>query len=66
MGDIPLMPGSHFKVIDNFLNKKDFKKIQERLLAKDFPWYYTPNITFVDEKQINIILHICFIIMIDL
>jgi len=51
MGDIPLMPGSHFKVIDNFLNKKDFKKIQERLLAKDFPWYYTPNITFVDESK---------------
>ncbi len=51
MGDIPLMPGSDFTVIDNFLNKKDFKKIQEHMMSQKFPWYYTPNITFVDEPK---------------
>ena len=51
MGDILIMPGSDFKVIDNFLNKKDFKKIQEHMMSQNFPWYYTPNVTFVDEPK---------------
>ena len=28
-----------FKIIDNFLNKKDFEKIKSMLLGSSFPWY---------------------------
>ena len=28
------------KVIDNFLNKKDFSIIQKDLLSNSFPWYF--------------------------
>jgi len=28
------------KIIDNFLEKEDFEKIQQTMMGMDFPWYY--------------------------
>tara|TARA_Y100000004_G_scaffold128339_1_gene144524 strand:- start:167 stop:661 length:495 start_codon:yes stop_codon:yes gene_type:complete len=40
-----------FKVIDNFLDKKTFKKIQEGILDNEsFPWYFGPVLDYVGEK----------------
>jgi len=32
------------KVYKNFLQKKDFKIIEEHLLSANFPWYYNKNV----------------------
>jgi len=32
------------KVYKNFLNKKDFKIIEEHMLGANFPWYYNKNV----------------------
>ena len=32
-------------IIDNFLDKKDFKPIQKILMGENFPWFYNPNIS---------------------
>ncbi len=39
----------NYKVIDNFLPKKNFIKIKNILLGIDFPWYYYPNISNVNK-----------------
>jgi len=36
------------KIIDNFLDKKDFKKIYDSLNGENFPWYYND---FVNTKH---------------
>ena len=34
------------KIIDNFLEEKQFKQIQEIMLGPDFPWYYQNHSTY--------------------
>jgi hypothetical protein len=42
------------KVIDNFLEREDFLKIQQSMLSKDFPWYFQHGINKLDtNKNIN-------------
>ena len=31
------------KIIDNFLDKESFKKLQSTLLSDTFPWFYNPS-----------------------
>ena len=31
------------KIIDNFLEKEEFEKIQQTMMGMDFPWYYQKN-----------------------
>ena len=31
------------KIIDNFLEKEQFEKIQQTMMGVDFPWYYQKN-----------------------
>jgi hypothetical protein len=42
---------SKYKVIDNFLPKENFLKIKENLLGKNFPWYYFPDISFINKPS---------------
>ena len=43
-----------FKVIDNFLDKENFKNIQEGILDNEnFPWYFGPVLDYVGEKDFN-------------
>lgn len=42
-----------YKVIDNFLNKKDFNDIKNLLMGFDFPWYYQPEITDEGENGLD-------------
>jgi hypothetical protein len=42
------------KVIDNFLPKEDFLKIQNLLMSWDFPWYYQSKINdYHTEKDLD-------------
>ena len=34
-----------FKIIDNFLNKEEFKIIEEQMTNDRFPWYFNKHIT---------------------
>ena len=40
-----------FKVIDNFLEEKDFSGIQTKLLSPNFPWYYNDYVNYENEKS---------------
>tara|TARA_R110000824_G_scaffold8482_2_gene38586 strand:+ start:176 stop:682 length:507 start_codon:yes stop_codon:yes gene_type:complete len=45
-----------FKVIDNFLDKESFVKLQyEVLLSRNFPWYFQDmkDLEYVDKKNVN-------------
>jgi len=43
-----------FKVIDNFLDDKTFKEIQSGILTNEyFPWYFSPDLDFKDEKDFD-------------
>ena len=42
----------NYQVIDDFLPREIFLKIQNEILDADFPWYYTPDINEY-EKKIN-------------
>ena len=47
-----------FKVIDNFLDKKDFKHIQKILMGENFPWFYNTCIsTPKDAKHLYYFTH---------
>jgi hypothetical protein len=39
------------EVIDNFLDEKEFKNIQNIIMGNNFPWYFNNYIT--DEKDVN-------------
>jgi len=41
----------NYKIIDNFLQKKDFLKIKDTVLNVDFPWYYEPIINDLHEEN---------------
>lgn len=42
------------KIVDNFLSKEDFLKIQSLLLSWDFPWYYQSKINgYHTEKELD-------------
>jgi len=38
------------KVIDNFLSKPDFEKIQSQMLSNSFPWFYNENVSEPRER----------------
>ena len=43
-----------FKVIDNFLNKENFKKIQNSVLNNSFfPWYFSNYTDYFGEKGLD-------------
>jgi len=35
---------SEYEVIDNFMDKDDFKNLQSLVMGNDVPWYFTKNI----------------------
>lgn len=39
------------KVIDNFLSKKSFKKIEDIILSDQFPWYWVQQSTWEKTKH---------------
>tara|TARA_R100000988_G_scaffold100488_1_gene71256 strand:- start:10 stop:492 length:483 start_codon:yes stop_codon:yes gene_type:complete len=39
------------KVVDDFLDKKYFKEIQDTMLGGSFPWFYNPYITDDEDKK---------------
>ena len=41
-----------YKVLDNYLDKQDFKKIQSIVLEDNFPWYFNEYKTYGDKKEI--------------
>lgn len=48
--DIPM----DYKIIDNFLDKKDFNVLQELMMSNKFAWYFQPSITyFKDDLRTN-------------
>tara|TARA_R100000322_G_scaffold149186_1_gene106048 strand:- start:328 stop:840 length:513 start_codon:yes stop_codon:yes gene_type:complete len=40
-----------FKVVDNFLNKDEFKNIKETIQHPLFTWYYYPAINYEEGKE---------------
>ena len=40
-----------FKIIDNFLPKNEFNKIQKILMSDYFPWYFNDYVTSIDDKN---------------
>ena len=47
------------KIIDNFLEKKDFEEIKNQMLGPRFPWYYQESSTH-DEDKIAQLTHIFY------
>jgi hypothetical protein len=39
-----------YSVIDNFLDKDDFKALQDVMTGNDFPWFYGNTKTYIDPK----------------
>ena len=39
------------QVIDNFLPEHNLKAIQNLMLGKDFPWFYTPDVNFLNKDS---------------
>ena len=39
------------KIIDNFLEEKEFKKIQQTMMGLNFPWYYYIHSSFDSDFQ---------------
>jgi len=39
-----------FKIIDNFLDKEYFKKIEKIFTSNDFPWFYNDKVNAFDEE----------------
>ena len=37
------------KIIDNFLKKEEFKKIQQAMMGEFFPWYYNKGSNYADD-----------------
>ena len=44
-----------FKVIDNFLPKDDFIKLQSQMLGYYFPWFYNDYIHHIGDGQFQYI-----------
>tara|TARA_R110000744_G_scaffold41174_1_gene93234 strand:+ start:118 stop:591 length:474 start_codon:yes stop_codon:yes gene_type:complete len=45
-------------IIDNFLDKTEFKQIQEIIMGDEFPWYYNKHIsTSTDNKHFYFFSH---------
>ena len=43
-----------FKIVDNFLDKEDFMKLQHHMLVeKFFPWYYQDTKDFEADEDLN-------------
>ena len=41
--------GIHYKTIDNFLNKEDFKNIKDSFITHDCAWYYSTKVGTMNE-----------------
>ena len=39
------------EIIDNFLSKENFIKLQSMILGQNFPWFYNDYIHHVDDGQ---------------
>ena len=49
------------KIIDNVLEKEQFKDIQALMTSLHFPWFYSPTITSKDEKtKLYYFVHLFF------
>ena len=44
---------SSTKLKDNFLKDEDFESLTELVFSEPFPWFYTQNITYKDEKTLS-------------
>ena len=42
-----------YKIIDNFLPIEQFTKLQDKLLSKNFPWFYNDFVTSEKVKESN-------------
>jgi hypothetical protein len=38
------------KIIDNFLNKEDFKLLQDNILTYNFPWYFNNGVNAIGDE----------------
>ena len=38
-------------IVNNFLKKEDFKKLQDTVLGSWFPWYFNNGVTDIDEEN---------------
>lgn len=43
------MNNKNYTVVDNFLPKENFLLLKEIIFGNEFPWYYTPDITFKNK-----------------
>ena len=48
---MPIGKNSLMKIIDNFLSKKNFTKLQSLILGQNFPWFYNDYIHHVEDGQ---------------
>ena len=38
-------------IIDNFLDKEQFKALKERMLNNNFPWFMSQGISYTDKPN---------------
>ena len=41
-----------YKIVDNFLEKEEFKTLQNFMLSRNLPWFYTANLNTHQNKNI--------------
>jgi hypothetical protein len=46
-----------YKIIDNFLEKKDFLNIKNTMLSKTFTWYYSNCVSHTDDLDNFYFIH---------
>ena len=49
-----------YKVIDNFLNKKDFLELKKIIFSSDFPWYFNNFVSHTSSKDGTYFTHIFY------
>jgi hypothetical protein len=49
-----------YKVIDNFLEKKDFIKLKDTMCHPDFPWYYNDSVSKEGKKDSFYFTHLFY------
>lgn len=54
------MLDSTFKVVDNFLDQKDFLEIKNTLMSSAFPWYYNDTVSTLEDEPFYYFTHLFY------
>ena len=54
------MTNENIKIEDNFLEQKEFDRIEKMLMGTDFPWFYNPDIDDVSDMNKFQFIHLFY------